>query len=441
MTRLKFILTISIMMMLLALSGSLALADAPSNINWYVQYYNNRFLEGAPVTTGHEVGINHEWNALAPATGVSVDDFSVRWTGSRSFDAGVYEFSVKVDDGVRVWVDSALVIDQWKEQSATTYSQQVYLSGGVHHLQVAYFEAQGLATIQLDIQLVTPDTTSPVSWTAEYFTNPSLAGSPAKTQTEAVIDYDWGINAPTGGIPADNFSVRWTTNTQFLGGTYDFSATVDDGVRVWVDGDLLIDQWREQSATTFTAQKTLSAGSHRVQMAYFEAGGDAVAKLQWHLSAPGGGTPTPPSPTPSGDAVTVDNLDPGFLWGGVWRYRHTAYGGQQHSYFWTKNATFYPENYGKWTPTFGHGGNYEVWVFIPPVPNATHYLRYRVLHDGSRADKIIDQAYYGGNWVSLGTYHFNGDNIGKEFVLAYDNTHEPYASRTIAFDAVKFVSN
>jgi len=414
-------------------------ADSPANINWYVQYYANPYLEGAPAATGHEVGINHDWGAGAPATGIPADNFSVRWTGSRTFDAGIYEISVTSDDGVRVWVDGIITIDEWREQAATTFKKQVYLSGGVHHLQVAYFEAQGVASVNLDIRLVTPDTTPSASWTAEYFDNPALTGAPAKTQTETAIDYDWGEGAPTSGIPADYFSVRWTTNAQFLAGTYDFSVTVDDGVRVWVDGELLIDEWQPQSATTFTAQKALSAGTHRVQMAYFEATGYAVAKLKWNLASPGDGG-TPPTPTPTGDTIEVDNLDSGFLWGGVWRYRHTAYGGQHHSYFWTQNASFYPENYGKWTPTFAHGGDYQVWVYIPAMPNATRNLRYRILHNGERHDVIIDQFATGGNWVNLGTYHFNGDNVGREFVVAYDNTHEIYASRTIAFDAVKFVA-
>lgn len=426
--------------LLLVLSASLATADSPANINWYVQYYNNPHLEGVPATTGNEIGINHTWGAGAPATGINADNFSARWTGSRSFDAGVYEVSVTTDDGVRVWVDGTLVIDQWREQSATTFKKQVYLSAGVHHWQVAYFEAQGDAVIQFDLQLITPDTTTATMWTAEYFTNPNLSGSPAKILTETAINYDWGTGAPTTGIPADNFSVRWTTNADFLGGTYDFSTTTDDGVRLWIDGELVIDQWREQAATTFTVRRTLSAGSHRVQMAYFEAGGVAIAKLQWQL-APGDGTPTPtPAPTPlPGSEILVDNLDSGFLWGGLWKNRHTAAGGQKFSYFWTYNTTFYPENYGKWTPTLPKKGNYEVWAYIPAMPGASRNVRYRILHNGTRSDMIVNQLTRGNSWVNLGTYYFNGSNTGKEFVLVYDNTRETYISRTIAFDAVKFI--
>jgi len=369
-------------------------------------------------------------------SGLPADNFSVRWTGSAEFEAGVYAFSVTVDDGVRLWVDGNLIIDQWQEQAETTFTTQTYLSKGVHHIQMAYFEAGGLAVAKLNWQLVTADNTSQtVTWTAEYFNNRDLSGNPAKTQQEPGIDYDWGTGAPLDGLPADNFSVRWTSNIEFLAGTERFTVTVDDGVRVWVDGDLIINEWHEQSPTTYTATKELSAGSHRVQVAYFEATGFAVAKLQWHLETPGPG----PGPTPSA-TLFIDNLDENFTWGGPLIYRHVAPGGQKSSFFWTKNTVFYPENYGKWTPTFAQGGRYEVFVFIPATNATTTNIRYRILHNGQRHDVKINQARYSNEWVSLGTYTFNGNNNGKEFILAYDNTREYYASRQIAFDAVKLVA-
>jgi hypothetical protein len=64
-------------------------------------------------------------------------------------------------------------------------------------------------------------------------------------------------------------------------GTYTFTATADDGIRVWVDGVLIIDAWKNQAATTYTATRTLTAGDHQVKVEYYEASGGAVAKVSW----------------------------------------------------------------------------------------------------------------------------------------------------------------
>jgi len=78
-------------------------------------------------------------------------------------------------------------------------------------------------------------------------------------------------------------------------------------------------------------------------------------------------------------------------------------------------------------------------VSIPPRFASSTNVRYRILHNGQRHDRIVDQSRYSEQWVSLGTYYFNAGSGGSEFVLVYDNTQEPHGSRMIAFDAVEFV--
>ena len=140
----------------------------------------------------------------------------------------------------------------------------------------------------------TMPTTCPAGqYKAEYFGNKTLTGAPASIVCEAApLDHDWGGGAPAGVGP-DNFSARWTGSFDFASaGTYTFSATSDDGIRVWVDGTLLIDQWRDQAATTFTASRSLSAGTHDVKVEWYEAGWAAVAKVSWVAGAPN----APPQP-------------------------------------------------------------------------------------------------------------------------------------------------
>jgi hypothetical protein len=291
-----------------------------------------------------------------------------------------------------------------------------------------------------------------IIWWAEYFDNPKLEGNPVRAIREAEIDYDWGYESPLVGVPADHFSVRWSTKAHFDAGYYTFTATVDDGVRMWLDGELVIDQWKVQSVRAFTVQKKLAAGEHTIQLAYFDKGGAAVAKLWWRQDIDPPETPDKPKDPdhghghghghghkPKGESLLIDNRDPGFTWGGPSRYRQVGWGGYGHDYFWTLNTRTSPSNYAKWEPTFSRGGHYEIFVFVPGNHATTAQLRYRVMHNGERHDRLVDQDWYFDQWISLGVYHFKGRNDGTEFIVAYDNTREPDYATHIAFDAVKLV--
>ncbi|TFV66651.1 hypothetical protein E4P40_25140, partial [Blastococcus sp. CT_GayMR20] len=92
-------------------------------------------------------------------------------------------------------------------------------------------------------------------YTATYFANTTLTGTPAATSCEAgpMLNKDWALAAPATGIPADNWSARFAGSIDFpTAATYTFTAQADDGIRVYIDDTVLIDQWRDQEAT-FTA--------------------------------------------------------------------------------------------------------------------------------------------------------------------------------------------
>jgi PA14 domain len=67
-------------------------------------------------------------------------------------------------------------------------------------------------------------------------------------------------------------------NLEFAG-TYTFTVTADDGVRVYLDGTLVIDQWKDQPPTTYTASRSVSAGDHVLSVEYYEHTEVAVARL------------------------------------------------------------------------------------------------------------------------------------------------------------------
>jgi subtilisin len=131
------------------------------------------------------------------------------------------------------------------------------------------------------------------SWKGEYFSNITLSGSPAMVRNDGIgfLNFDFGLGSPGAacGLGVDNFSARWTRTVNFASGTYRFSVTGDDGVRLYVDGNFMIDKWFPQGATTYTADVTFSsAGSHQVKLEYFEGGGPGVALLSWANTDPTG---------------------------------------------------------------------------------------------------------------------------------------------------------
>ena len=132
-----------------------------------------------------------------------------------------------------------------------------------------------------------PGTRSPGSGLyGEYYRGKAFAER-LMTRTDAQIDFHWAAGGPGGGVPADNFSVRWTGWVLApASGSFTFHVTADDGVRLWVDGVLLIDQWREQSPTEYSGSARLTAGrKHDIRIEYYEATGDATIALAW--SGPG----------------------------------------------------------------------------------------------------------------------------------------------------------
>jgi LysM repeat protein len=123
--------------------------------------------------------------------------------------------------------------------------------------------------------------TEPATWQASYWNNAALSGPPALERSEVNLDHDWGSGSPDPAIAADRFSARWTGSFFFTAGTYQFIATSDDGIRVWIDGELIIDAWNDQESRSTQGSSTLVEGVHAVKVEYYENTGAAVARLTW----------------------------------------------------------------------------------------------------------------------------------------------------------------
>jgi glucose/arabinose dehydrogenase len=128
----------------------------------------------------------------------------------------------------------------------------------------------------------------------EYFNDMSLSGSPALTRDEAV-NFDWGEAAPAPGVAPDFFSARWTGALEApVTGSYTFSTVSDDGVRLWIDGRLVIDNWTDHPSTEDVSEPiTLAAGRrYPVRLEFYENDGGAEVRLRWSYL----GGPTTPIP-------------------------------------------------------------------------------------------------------------------------------------------------
>jgi hypothetical protein len=107
------------------------------------------------------------------------------------------------------------------------------------------------------------------------------------TRTDATVNFDWGTGSPNAAIGVDTFSARWTGQVQpQFSQTYTFYTRTDDGVRLWVNGTLLVDKWLDQGPTEWSGTIALTAGTkYNIQMDYYENGGGAVAQLSWSSSS------------------------------------------------------------------------------------------------------------------------------------------------------------
>lgn len=266
-----------------ALHQAISTGSCPEQM--LAEYFPNRDLSGLPVMTRCEsLSINHNWGTGSPAPSLPVDNFSVRWTGNVALSAGRYTFQATVDDGVRLWLDGTLVLDSWREQGQVTVQAPVEVTAGVHQLRIEYFEQSGGAAIRVHW---TADSACPptiTGWRGEYWRNEELRGAPALCRNDADIDFNWGSGSPSAEIPVDHFSARWTRTVNFNAGTYRFRLRGDDGVRLWIDDNLVIDEWRVQSPTEFSAVRTLSGGSHKLKVEYFDATGGAEVALDWEVA-------------------------------------------------------------------------------------------------------------------------------------------------------------
>lgn len=278
---------------------------------WTAQYYSNQSLSGNPTVIVSENNPSHDWGTGAPFSNMPADNFSARWSSLQTLNGGTYRIAVRSDDGVRVYVNGQRLIDEWHGATGQTYIADISLPFGQHNFMIEYYESGGRAFLDYSLALtsaaapptvpppvISPPVTSPPgnvgfgNWLVTYFNNRQLSGTPSAILSVPSPTNNWGTGSPVPSVAPDNFSARWTTTQTLAAGTYRVTARADDGVRVFINGVPVINEWHEASGQTYTGDINLPAGTHSFSVEYYEATGQAFLDFSF---GPASAAPQPPS--------------------------------------------------------------------------------------------------------------------------------------------------
>jgi len=248
--------------------------------------------------------VNFNWGTGNAAEGISNDIFKVRWTGSiKSPTSDNYTIYITASDGVRLWINNAMLMDSWSDKNTTTHSANIFLEKGREYdIRIEYYSnaassscilqwsapgicKQVIPSFQLFAKSVNCNSNGS-GLLAEYYSNVQPAApfpiNPTITKLEPQVNFNWGGASPQG-ISNDLFKAVFKGYVQSLdSGSYTFYLTADDGVRLWINNQLLIDKWIDQAATEYAVTVTLpKCTRNSIRIEFYENGGDAVCRLEW----------------------------------------------------------------------------------------------------------------------------------------------------------------
>ncbi|MEY2409428.1 MAG: hyaluronate lyase, partial [Verrucomicrobiota bacterium] len=256
------------------------------------EYYTAQDLTGLALLRTDST-VNFNWSTSAPVAQLTADHFSVRWTGKlQARHAGTHLFHTVSDEGVRLWVDGRLLIDHWNAHTLDEDSGSIpLLPGRYYDIVMEHYEDTGDAAAQLywtqpgvpreiipQSQLYSANT----GLRATYFSGTNLLTT-LITRIDHTVNFSWTNSSPDPVLLPGPFSVRWTGKVRAKqGGVYSFSTLSDDGVRLWIGGQSLVNNWTVHPAVLNTSNITLATGQlYSVTLEYFDVGGDAAMVLMW----------------------------------------------------------------------------------------------------------------------------------------------------------------
>ena len=275
------------------------------------QVFDNADFTNYKGTLGNQ-GLNGAWaDGTSPLAGVAATSYSVRYLGLiRPTYGETYTFTATSDEGVRVWVDGQLLINNWPGHAATADTGRIALQAGrKYDVRVEYYNGTGAGQLKLEWasasqarQVVPASALYPATagFRTTYFDDTAL--TTAKTDTvsslinlstpySSVTTANPGTPDPSGVVNDGQWSARWTAQLRpDYTGTYAIGGTSDDGMRIWVNGVKLVDAWNNQSDTTRRGTIDLVAGQYYdIVVEYYNAFYTSTAKVFWNNARQTGG--------------------------------------------------------------------------------------------------------------------------------------------------------
>jgi hypothetical protein len=162
---------------------------------------------------------------------------------------------------------------------------------------------------------------------ATYYNDVGFTGT-TQTRIDPSVDFNWGSGSPAAAIGVDTFSARWLGQVQpQFSEVYTFYTQSDDGVRLWVNGQQVVNNWTDHATTENSGTISLTAGQrYDIRLEFYESGGGAVARLLWssgstpkavipatrlYSHAPSGSTPFRGVPIAVPGIVQAEEFDEG----------------------------------------------------------------------------------------------------------------------------------
>ena len=160
----------------------------------------------------------------------------------------------------------------------TTYEFVSWSDGGAASHNISTPSAA--TTYTATYRVATPGTGTGLS--ATYYNNTDLTGVTV-TRVDPTVDFNWGSGSPAPGIGANTFSARWTGQVEAqFSGVYTFYTQSDDGARLWINGQQIINNWADRAPTESSGTIQLEAGQrYDIRMEFYEKNGSATARLLW----------------------------------------------------------------------------------------------------------------------------------------------------------------
>ena len=163
----------------------------------------------------------------------------------------------------------------------TVVVKPAFSSSGTANITLTVSDGSGFASRKFKVTFADP---AAGGLYAEYFKGTTLAGVPVLTRLDPTVNFDWSATGPDTSVGEANYSVRWSgyfipAKTESV----TFYTTSDDGVRLWINGALVIDNWKAHTSTenTSAAIKFTADRLTTIRMEYYQGTGPATATLSW----------------------------------------------------------------------------------------------------------------------------------------------------------------